>query len=229
MRRNAARAYAITALFFFAFNCCDLYAIDVLDQVNAVAPGTTSIGALVVDEMFAPGQTIRAGLTGILSHVELGVYRDSTVASPMFVDIVRTQAGKPSFAVADRLATRMVTQDQVPLRQTFAEKNAPGFTVSVDFLSSALSFNSGDLFAIALRSDAPQFFSYYWWVSGDTINTYPAGSSYSYQYATNSVLGQGPKDTQFATYVAVPEPTSGLLCIVAIVATQLRPQRRRSR
>jgi hypothetical protein len=204
--------------FIFVLNCCELYAADVLDQSSVVAPGTTSISSLEVDDSAAPGQLVRAGLTGTLSRVDLGLFRQSNISSPLFVDVVRTQNGQPSFAAVDRLATRTLDPNQIPLRMTFAEVNAPAYTVSVDFSAAALSFNSGDFFGIVLRSDAHHFFNYSWWVGNIPEDSYPAGASWSFQYSTSLVLSHGPTDTQFATYVAVPEPSTLLLLGIGAIS-----------
>src|SRR4051812_36478207 len=153
MRRNIACSAVLMTLLVL-LNCRELNAADVLDQSNVVAPGTTQIDSLIADVSRTSGQTVRAGLTGTLSRVELGVYREYDFSQPLFVDIVRTQSGQLSFAAADRLATRTVTNFQVPLLTTFAQINAPAFTLSVDYSSSNLTFNSGDMFGIVLRSDS---------------------------------------------------------------------------
>jgi hypothetical protein len=218
MRRNIAFPTTLITLSMFVLNCCELYAADVLDQSNVVAPGTTSIDSLLVGETGASGQAVRAGITGILSRVELGVFRNHDVASPIMVDIVRTQNGQPSFAAGDRLATRTITQGQIPLLTSFAQFNAPAYTVSVDFSASGLTFNNGDLFGIVLRSNAREFFDYSWWVAHFPVNTYPAGASFSFQYATSLVLPHGGIDTQFATYVLVPEPSALLLLGIGAIS-----------
>jgi hypothetical protein len=159
--------------------------------------------------------------------VELGVYRQTDVSAPLSVDIVRTtQNGQPSFAAGDRLATRTLTKDQIPLLMTFAQIGVPMNTISVDFLSSGLSFSSGELIGIVLRSDAAETpRNYSWWVATHPIDSYPAGGSYSLQYATNMVLQHGGIDTQFATYVVVPEPSS--LVLVGLSALSLLNGRKR--
>ena len=218
MLRNTVCATTLIALLTIVLNCCELHAADVLDQSNVVAPATTGTDALVVDERFAPGQTVRAGITGILSRVELGVFRGTNVASPMNVDIVRAQNGQPSFAAADRLATRTLTQGQIPLLTTFVQITAPAYTISVDFSGSNLTFNEGDFFGIVLRSNAQEFFSYSWWVATYPVDTYAAGASFSFQYFNSSVLTHGGIDTQFATYVVVPEPSTLLLLGIGAIS-----------
>jgi hypothetical protein len=208
-------------------NCCDLYAADVLDQSNTVAPGGTSINSLEVDSIFAAGQTVRVGISGILSRVDLGVFRQNDISSPLSVDIVRTQSGQPSFAAGDRLASITLDQSQIPLVTTSAQLYNPTNNVSVDFSGSGLSFNSGDLFGIVLRSNPEITHNYSWWVARPSVDTYPAGGSYSFQYFNNAVLPHGVPDTQFATYVQVaPEPSTFLL--LGIGAISLLGRRKRS-
>jgi hypothetical protein len=219
---------AYVCLLSGVLHCCELFAAaDVLDQFNVVAPGTTSIGGLVIDDRFAPGQTVRVGRSSILSRIELGLYRQTEVTSPLFVDIVRTVNGQPSFAADDRLATRTLNQAQIPFLTAFPEIGTPTYTVSVDYLAFGMLFNEGDSFGIVLRSSAPQFRSYSWWVAQFPTNTYPAGGAWSLQYETNRVLSQGGIDTQFATYVLVPEPSTCCLSLAA-VGVALRRRRRQS-
>jgi hypothetical protein len=216
MQRTIACVIMLIAFLASVLNCCNLYAADVLDQSNVVA--TPNFRSLVIAHEGAWGQTVRAGLSGTLSRLALGVYRHYDVPELMFVDIVRSQNGQPSFAAADRLATRTLSPSQVPLLTTDEQIHSPAYTISVDFAISRLTFNSGDSFGIVLRSDATDFHTYLWWVAEDGLDTYPAGEAVRFLYSGSIAQSLGGADTHFATYMLVPEPSTLFLLGIGAIS-----------
>jgi hypothetical protein len=191
--------------------------IDVQDQINVIPPGGNV--SLIVDSTFSEAQTFTVGFPGQLSRVDLGVFRRSSNAGPLDVDIIKVVSSQPSFAVGDRLATQTIAASGIPLNPPVGQ---PFFSLSVDFSAANLQFSAGDQVGIALRSVSPEFGGYSWWES--ETNLYPGGHVSSLRLSDNLLITHG--DSQFATFMLVPEPHTVVLLTVATPGFLLARRRR---
>jgi hypothetical protein len=180
-----------------------------VDQTH-VGPETAIPGGMVPGEGRALGQVVTAGISGRLSRIDLGLWRNGEDLKPLYVDIT-TVSDTPGFEVADRLATRVVEWASVP-----SNIRLPHFDFGVDFSADDLRFNAGDRFAIVLRSEESTFPMprYIWSNRTNAQGTYPGGRLF---VKSESGVYEAFGDAYFRTYVeAVPEPPA-----IAIVATSL--------
>ena len=194
----------------------------ILDQSNVVPASHTL--EFVVGETFWPAQTFRVGTTGELARVELGVYRHGSSSGALFADIVKTQAGVPDFTLAGRLATKSISG--VPNYPGIGDPSLVDFNIVVDFSSSHLQVNTGDVLAIALRSSANEFFGCSWRTGNQFFNPYLDGSPSSYRPQLSYIIPHSETDAHFRTFVLVPEPSCAFLLATGLAAAATRRVRR---
>lgn len=196
---------------------------EVLDQSNFVPPDD-AYSALVSRDDLRAGQVITVGLTGKLSRVELGLFRERDLPEPAFVDIAKTLNGVPDFTPAGRLATIEVNPQQLPYPFGFPAVAIPQYTISLDFSSSELEFVAGDTFAIIMRASTN---GYAWWTSHETRNPYAGGDAFHLFTFNNQLVHFTNVDTHFRTYmtVEVPEPSMFVVSVSAVLGLSLMRSR----
>jgi hypothetical protein len=218
-------ASILMVIYFVSTSKGDL-PFEVGDQSHRGGPGPGGVNALIVDSRFSSAQTYTAGVSGRLSRVVVDVYKKTDIQEPLFVDIVRTQAGQPSFASVDRLATQIIPPGEVRQLIRLEDANVPIFNISVDFAAAGLHVNTGDVLGIVMRSDAPETLGYSWFLI--TGKSYPGGSAYALRHSNNVLSRHSTFDAEFATFVIIPEPSSLLLVTFATLAA-LGAYRRKNR
>lgn len=203
----------------------------VLDQDNlmTVTPGFGQYSGLIGQAAdLRQAQTVTAGVTGILSRVDLQVRR-GPLAGPLILEIVSlplpTAAG--SGVVVGGVTTAF-----------------DGQTVSVDVSSLHFAVTAGSSFALLLRAQSISPADRFGWlfgeqdVDGATVYTrdYAAGVNNIFNLDNPPLYnvgawGESGLDRGFATYVetgAVPEPASWALMIAGFGMTGAALRRRRT-
>jgi hypothetical protein len=172
-------------------------------------------------------QTFTVGVAGLLSKVDVALYRSSDFSASVDFDIARVSSGVPDFSASGRLATRQISSSIIPVWSAGAPIKQ--FT-ELDFSSDHLAVVPGDNLAIILRWGffGPQFIG--WWTNTNGQPSYAGGSYFQYDVVlqTSVDLGQSTLDGQFRTYVnPVPEPHGAfILALGAVLSAPFRCQRR---
>jgi hypothetical protein len=188
----------------------------VQDQSN-VAMTATPMTAYVVDANYGEAQVVTAGLTGLLSRVELGVFRYAGHTEPLLVSIAPIIGGLPDLSTEAMLAMR-----SIPFSEVSLERTPVSYNLTVDFSDEHLYFQAGQQFAIVLQSkEAPRYAGYAWWINLD-MDTYDGGSVATFDAEYPVPLLSPTDDAHFRTFVAVPEPAtlalgaSAVVCLAAL-------------
>jgi hypothetical protein len=170
-------------------------------------------------------QTFTVGVSGVLSRVDLSMFRYRDVQSTALVDITRVIGIEPDFTEDGLLARRVVPASQVPLYSR-ADHFNPRFTVSVDLSASGIVVRPNDVLAIVMRSDG---------VSGGGADNFHAVWATRYDYERGNVFYYQPPtnvvhiavDNYFRTFVLIPEPSTAALaalCGIWIATSRTRRQ-----
>jgi hypothetical protein len=190
-----------------------------LDQSHAVQP--YYFGA-AVDSTYNRAQTFTVGLNGKLDRVELQVYREATVTTPLTIQLRKTVGGAPDISAAGLLATLNLAATSVPTTSfstTF---------VGADLGAQAFPVTSGQLLSILLTSTEPAN-NWYLWTTSDSAATPPApqytGGQGFYRFVSDPIQATGTQDSGFRTFVSVPEPGMGVLAGLLCVGLRRRGRR----
>jgi hypothetical protein len=159
---------------------------SVLDQHNDTGiTGGTSIGTIgsTVDQSAA--QTIVVGITGTLDHVEMYIYADGALSSPLILQIVPVAGGLPDASTI--LATASITPPPTGLQWA-----------SFDFSSASLPITQGEPLALLLHSDQSLTVGQY--LAEGSADQYAQGASYYRSFNGPWLIIDG-YDLMFRTYV----------------------------
>lgn len=146
-------------------------------------------------------QTFTVGTSGLLTEVDVALWRFNGTAGDLTVDIRSTSGGVPNAT----LVTRTVPYSSIAAQQ-------PGVLtppwLPIDFSSAPLPVNSGDALAIVLHVDSGNA-AYNWF--GDTITSvghdpYAGGAALSFNGTWGPAIPATSGDFGFKTFVTVPEP-----------------------
>lgn len=171
-------------------------------------------------------QVVTAGVAGRLSRVDLGLFRERSLAESAFIDVSLAANGLPDLSPAGRLATVEVSSLQLPLIASIPEASAPSYTISLDFASADLQFAAGASFSIVMRSSTD---GYHWWSSSRPPNAYAGGDTFHLATDTNLFLHFVNSDAHFRTYMEIPEPASCMLVALVSVAVTIRAHAKRGK
>ncbi len=147
-------------------------------------------------------QTFTVGLTGTLTSVDVRIFKDSSsVTDALLFDIRTTSGGAPTEADmgANILASVSIAASSVSTTSSLFNVDLTGFGLSV---------TTGDVLAIALRSDDPVSGAYRW--QGTLASGYSDGSAFLRVGGTWGNSGNTRGDLNFRTFVeptGVPEPS----------------------
>ena len=194
----------------------------ILDQESYREIGGFTYNAVGIyrdDTDVRTAQTFTVGLDGLLDSVDIRVFHLSG-NNPLEVHILPTTGSyyaKPVYDFAQSLAVVTISASEIPGHPFYGtgEEYAP--FVHVDFRDCGICVSEGDQLAIGLRSTNGK----YGWIcggGGSVYNTYPQGKGYN-TYDTpypDSHKGEwhgSAYDTQFRTYVNIPEPSSAVLIL----------------
>jgi hypothetical protein len=195
---------------------CSIASGAVVDQSNVVPPPAKSVPILAELDN---AQVVTVGTGGVLSTVQLGLFREAEATAPLYVDITRVENQVPVFGATGRLATLTFEGSGVFKPTSLADYTVPTFNFTADFSLGGLVFQPGEQFAIVLRTDAAEG-GYNWWLS-DT-DTYSGGASW--QSHDGSPISKSPLgDLHFRTFVQAPEPTALALAALAFLFIRPRP------
>ncbi len=161
--------------------------VAVLDQDNSA----DAAGGRAVANDRTQAQTVTAGVTGILSHVNVLIFKGPDTFEDITLSVLSTSGGDPD---------AFLTSTSLP---SSAVSTVTGL-VTFDVSAANLSFNAGDLFAIELTSLAENvspFQERYGWV-WHTDNPYAGGQQFT------SGVGNSGADLTFQTFV-IPAPLQG--------------------
>jgi hypothetical protein len=179
------------------------------------APGSTGVAYAFhgTTNYIEASQTFRVGRSGKLTGVDLNIEhaQNGVAVLPLTVDIRRTNGS--GFPVADdnqALVVTTIPATNIPLQPDY---------VTLDFSSSNIPVQAGDLLAIVLSSS--DSVGYAW--LGHHDNLYPAGGIFYREYAnplSKGAFNAGLTtsfDFNFRTYVdPVPEPATAVLSLFGI-------------
>jgi hypothetical protein len=173
-------------------------------------------------------QTFTVGLAGLLSQVDLQIYKNTGATGDLTFEILATSGGVP---VPD--STPPLFQTVIPLSSlpTIDDPNLNVHLTSVEVSSAGIIVTPGEVLGLALRSPhssgSPPWTA---WRSGP--DQYPRGAEYIEQNNATSwspllFAGQG-QDGGFQTWVAsVPEPSSIVLLLPGLLGVATCLFRRR--
>jgi len=220
--KGSGRILAFTAIFLWAVAVAEANAGGMLDQSNVVS--TFTFDAAVVSEV-SRGQTFTVGLAGVLSEVDLEIYKSTnTVVDPTF-EIVGTTGGVPD-------DTKLLYQTTIPLSSipTFDTPPTGAFTLTpVDVSSADIVVTPGEVLAVTLSRNAPGNPPWLLWRQG--IGGYTRGDSYDSIPPGAPWTIDSPYEGGFQTFVssAVPEPSAVVLVLIGLssLAVPLRQELKR--
>ena len=159
-------------------------------------------------------QVFTVGVTGLLTSIEVQIYRqDNTVLDPVLFDVRTTTSGVPttSNTGSNVLASGSLAASLVPIANF---STPPDFTI-ITLGGGGISVTAGDQLAIALRSETPNSMPYLWF--GEPTDDYSGGAAYR--------RSDGPfwfqdfiADHTFRTFVDAGDPGPGTLPEPATIA-----------
>jgi hypothetical protein len=208
--KGSARILATTAILLCAVATEKANAGGTLDQSNVVS--TFSFDAAVVSEV-SRGQTFTVGLAGVLSEVDVEIYKSTnTIVDPTF-EIVGTTGGVPD-------DTKLLYKTTIPLSSipTFDTPPPGAFPLTpVDVSSAGIVVTPGEVLAITLARNAPGNPPWLLWRQG--IGGYPGGSLYDSIPPGAPWTIFTPYEAGFQTFVSqsvVPEPSAVVLVLIGL-------------
>ena len=159
----------------------------VLDQENL---GTTNAGGAVANDQ-TQAQTLTVGITGVLSHVNVNIFKRNNTVADITLSVRSTSGGEPDalLAAVSLPASAIGTVDTL---------------ATFDVSAANLNFNAGDLIAIELSSPANNVFPFDERYDWRRYNTDPYAGG---QRFTNGVA-YSDYDFAFQTFV-IPAPLTG--------------------
>lgn len=185
----------------------------ILDQSTGL---TTSFGG---DSGFAVlptqsvGQSVATGMSGLLSQVDVQIYKNAETVGDVRLDILPMSSGFPD--ETSPLLTRTISINDIVTKDSFDDGVQVGWT-SIDVSAAGLIFSAGDVFAIALsRASGSDSMPRVIW---SFANPYVDGQTFTNVSSTNW-SAHSSIDSAFQTWVdvtSVPEPTSIALLGVAL-------------
>ncbi len=169
------------------------HAAVVLDQSHVL---TQSYGGLITVTDFTPAQTFTAGKTGLLSKVDVQIYRESTATGDLGLEIWSTAGGAPSGA--GPLFSTTIPNASVPVVPN--GPNAPFTSVSVG--AGGIQVTPGQTLAVALRRTASFDDPTMAWIWGPPA--YAGGDPYSTAFGRPWEMEADDIDFGFKTWVQEP-------------------------
>jgi len=169
-------------------------------------------------------QTFTVGLSGLLSQVDLQIYKNTGATGDLTFEILATSGGVPVPDSNPPLFQTVISLSSLP---TIDDPNLNVPLTSVDVSSGGINVTPGEVLALALRSpNGSGVPPWTVWRSGP--DQYPRGAEYIEQnqatvWSPLTFAGQG-QDGGFQTWVgtAVPEPSSIVLLVPGLLAIAIR-------
>jgi hypothetical protein len=188
---------------------------EMLDQVFIASPESEVTSAFGVNPDLVAGQSFTVGRSGILSSIDVGLFRRDSVPTTITVDISRTVDGIADFSESGVLARRSVSSELLPIYIFHEFHHQQRFTLHVDFSDNFLQVNPGDTLAIILR---PNAFIHSWWSDNGRDVSYPRGLFFQASFGQSGwdVETYDNGDAMFRTFVVAPEPASIGLSLLAL-------------
>ena len=151
----------------FGPDCAPVPSAPLLDQSNITfltfggdgAPGSA------VSPFQTVAQTFTVGISGLLSRIDLGIYREAAATGDVTLDILPFSAF-PAYDLGSSLFTTVLPITSIPLLTTTL--------TSVDVTAANLSVTTGDQLAIVLRRPAGT--AWVVWQDSDFAFPYQGGS-----------------------------------------------------
>jgi hypothetical protein len=189
-------------------------ATPILDQSNITfltfdgdgAPGS----AVIPDQTVA--QTFSVGISGVLTQIDLGIYRDADAIGDVTLNLLPASIF-PSFDLSPSLLSATIPIMSIPLLTTTL--------TSVDVSSANLAVHLGDQLAVVLSRSVGSPDSPPWvvWQDSDFLFPYEGGSFFvAHPFIPGWIPVSG--DHRFQTWVdptLVPEPSTLLLLATGLL------------
>jgi hypothetical protein len=156
----------------FGIDCTPLPVGPMLDQSNITYLSFGGDGA--PGSAVTPGQSVAqiftAGISGLLTSVDLGIYREAGAIGDVTLDILPFSVF-PAFDLSPSLFSMTIPLDGIPLLTTTL--------TSVDVSGANLLVSAGDQLAVVLRRSAGSFTSpWVVWQDSDPTSPYPGGGAF---------------------------------------------------
>ena len=224
----ARRATVLLSMFFVVVGSVthEARSAPTLDQFyEGPSGGAGNVGAGNAVDW---AQSFTAGLSGLLTRVDLHMERNAAVTQELLFDI-RTAPGND--VSEPDVGPNILLSVAVPASEF---STTAGWT-TIDLAAQGLFVSAGDELAIALQSDDPGGVAgvTYQWSDGGNGSGYLPGLKHIRTATSNWTAQTGSNDFLFRTFVdptAVPEPaSSSVLALLAFAGVVGRRRRRRQR
>ena len=164
--------------------------VEVLDQDSGLTLGNKNSVSNQIDR----AQTFTVGETGLLSKIDLMLFKDMPAGATLIIDVRDTTGGVPNESDAINM-----------ILLTFGVSAGALFTVEDEYVTFEVSLygvqvTAGQVLAIVLRAPGGATFGYDW--SAITLDPYPAGALYSRDHAGTGLWTENTNvDCGFRTHV----------------------------
>lgn len=177
----------------FAADCSFLAVVAVVDQSNITYLSFGGDGApgSAVNPTQSVAQTFTVGLSGLLSRIDLGLYRDAAaLTGDVTVDILPASV-LPAYEFGSSLFTMTIPIASIPLLTTNL--------TTIDLSAANLAVNAGQQLAIVLRRPAGA--GWVIWQDSNPAVPYDAGGSFTWHPAGWPAWIPVGGDHRFQTWV----------------------------
>ena len=195
---------------------------QVLDQSN-IATTFSFDAAIVGSQQLA--QTFPVTIGGLLSRVDLQVYRSPGTVNDITLRVIPAPGGVPDPDEGDALLTHVIPISSVP---EFASPPAGTLTpISIDLTAHGLNVSPGQGLAISLVRPGAGSPPWALWRTNANVYTNGVGFVRNNSTAPWAPLQSGTTDMGFQTFITIPEPASATATLgLAVLAIGRRRGRR---
>ena len=172
------------------------------------APSPANAG-YAVHNLVTLAQTFQAETTGVLDRVEVQVSRRPNATEPLVLELRRLDP------LGDLLATVNISAASIPTLPVATTMTG------VDLGAQSFAVTPGDQLAIVAKSTTSGLSeddASYFWAATISSPGYANGMAWFANSPFNSYQSVEQQDFGFRTFVSVPEPTSLMLAIMALIA-----------